>query len=393
MARILLVGWDDVSWNEATSAVCPRLAAFRATACEAPLTFSHPVCSQSRASILFGSYGKRIGTWHDIGTLMPTPTTPLASLPTLPGTLADAGYVTCLVGKWHCGPHTEGAHWATAPLERGYDEWRAGSRLNLADYRDWQRVDSHALGFTVTEGETQYATQAQLQAAADWWTDHENYPKLFLHVAFNAPHGPLHVPPVSLLAGWPEPGFGASNRAKYLAMLRSADTAFGQLLDMVGDDTAVFLYSDNGTDKRSLPATADETHSKETTFDGGTRVLGLGRWGNNPIGQTEGLQHVQDIAAGILAAAGVQAPAEWDARTTPRTYVLCEAELSDGTVDRCARTLTHKLRQVTDATLGFYEELYDMAADPDELAPLDLGDAGNQAVLGYLRAKLDQAAL
>lgn len=392
MGKVLLVGWDDVSWREATAAVCPRLAAFRATALEAPLTFSHPVCSQSRAALLFGSYGKKIGTWADIGTLAPGPETPSLALPTLPGVLGAAGYATCLVGKWHCGPETTGAHWATAPQERGYDEWRAGTRLNLPDYTSWQRVDAHALGFSVAEDVAQYATHAQLEAAADWWAEHASCSKAFLHVALNAPHAPYHVPPASLLAGWPAPGLGASNRQKYLAMLRSADTAFGELLDMVGEDTAVFLYSDNGTSSRALAPGEDETHAKETTFDGGTRVLGLGRWGNNPIGQTTGLQHVQDTAAGVLAVAGIQAPAEWDARTTPRTFVLSEAEYADGTLDRACRTVSHKLRQIS--LLGSMdEELYDLAADPAELEPLDLEAPSNQAALDYLRAKLAAAAL
>lgn len=392
MARILLVGWDDVSWKEATASVCPRLAAFRATATEAPYTFSHPVCSQSRASILFGSYGKKIGTWRDLGFTTPQPDTPPATLPTLPGLLAANGYETCLVGKWHCGPETTGAHWAMAPIERGYGQWLAGTRLNLESYSAWQRVDASATGFTVAEDEEQYPTLAQLEAAAGWLEDHQKCAKAFLHVAFNAPHAPFHAPPASLLDGWPQPGLGASNRMKYLAMLRSADTAFGELLDMVGEDSAVFLYSDNGTSARALASGEDETHAKETTFDGGIRVLGLGRWNNCPVGQATGLQHVQDSAAGVLAVAGVPIPAEWDAKVTPRSYVLSEAQLSNGSLDRAARTATHKLRQVTMGS-EFFEELYDLIADPEELDPLDLFAEENQEALIYLRAKLVAAEI
>jgi arylsulfatase A-like enzyme len=387
MARILLVGWDDVSWKEATASVCPRLAAFRATAYEAPLMFSHPVCSQSRSALLFGSYAKKIGTLRDIGLTEITPDTPPASLPTLPGTLKAAGYRTCLVGKWHCGPATSGAHWALGPFERGYDEWLAGTRLNLDDYRDWQRVDANSLGFSVAENVGQYATLAQLDAVSAWWALHCPEPDTFLHVALNAPHGPFHAPPTSLLAGWPQPTSFSSLRQKYLAMLRSADTAFGMLLDLVGPGVAVFLYSDNGTSSRALAPGEDDTHAKETTFDGGTRVLGLGRWVGCPVGQSPGLQHVQDIAAGVLAVAGVPAPPEWDARTTPRSSVLSEA-ITQGVSDRACRTLTHKLRQVDGA-----EELYNIVNDPDELTPLDLDALENAAALGYLRDKLATAAI
>jgi arylsulfatase A-like enzyme len=396
MPDILLVGFDDVSAAECGPGVCPNLATFRATAFETQ-AFSHPVCSQSRAAILFGSYGKKIGTWKDIGALEPTTTTPLLSLPTMPGALQAAGYQTALVGKWHCGPHTEGAHWALAPLERGYESWLAGTRLNLnsspsQDYRDWQRADADVLGFLVTEHESRYATLAQLEEAQAWWTITPG-PKRFLHVALNAPHGPLHSDmPDELLAGWPRPDPLASNRTKYLAMLRTADTAFGRLLDMVGPETAVFLYSDNGTSKQSAAASVNPDHTKETTFDPGVRVLTLGRWGNCPVGFFSVLTHLVDIGAGMLAVAGVMPPTSWDSKTMGRTYVLSEAELSDGIVDRAARTQTHKLRQVTSES-GVLEELYDLVVDPLEEVPLDLEAAENQAALLYLRAKLDAAAL
>ena len=396
MPDILLVGWDDVSASEATASVCPRLASFRDEAYETK-AFSHPVCSQSRAAILFGVFGKKLGTWKDIGTQIVTATTPPASLPTLPGSLRSAGYSTCLVGKWHCGPAPSGEHWAWGPYERGYDAWLAGTRLNLnsgssTDYTDWQRVDADAgQSFSVQENASQYATLAQIDAAYAWWNGTQGG-RRFMHVALNAPHGPLHAPPASLLAGWPQPGFGASNRTKYLAMLRSADTAFGQLLDLVGPEAAVFLYSDNGTSKQSAAATVNPDHTKETTFDPGIRVLTLGRWGNNPVGFYDTLTHLVDIPSGVLAAAGVAPPVSWDSRTTGRTYILSEAELSSGAIDRCARTVSHKLRQITTEAEAC-EELYDLTEDPDEETPLSLDDPANFAVLDYLRAKLNAAAI
>src|SRR6185436_9301766 len=297
----------------------------------------------------------------------------------------------------HCGPHAEGAHWALAPLERGYDAWRAGTRLNQnsgtsVDYWDWQRADADALGFGVMDNETAYATLAQLDAAEAWWATTPG-PKRFLHVALNAPHGPLHSNMHDeLLAGWPRPGAFASNRTQYLAMLRTADTAFGRLLDMVGPDTPVFLYSDNGTSKQAAAASVNPDHTKETTFDPGVRVLTLGRWGNCPVGLAATLTHVVDIGAGVLAVAGVTPPSSWDSKTTGRTYVLCEAEGSDGIVDRACRTATHKLRQVTSES-GMLEELYDLVSDPLEESPLDLAASGNASALSYLRSKLAAAAL
>lgn len=397
MRDVLLIGWDDVSHSEGTPAVCPRLATFREEAAEVQ-GFSHPVCSQTRAAILFGSYARKIGTMRDIGFLTPVHDTPPASLPTLPGTMRAAGYRTALVGKWHCGPAPSGADWTLGPRERGYDDWLAGTRLNLnsgtsIDYFDWQRVDVVGALTVVDDHHARYATEAQLEAATSWWYGSCGGPR-FMHVALNAPHGPLHAPPASLLAGWPRPGFGARNRDKYLAMLRSADTALGELLDVVGPETAVFLYSDNGTGRQSAAASVNPDHTKETTFDPGTRVLLLGRYPGAEVGYDPRLQHVMDVSAGICAVAGLQAPPEWDARTTPRGSVLSEAQLSDGSVDRACRTVTHKLRQVTPLGESLpTEELYDLVGDPGEESPLDLSNPDNEAVLAFLRGKLDAAAL
>lgn len=392
MARILLVGIDDVSLSEINSNVTPKIHEFRQTAYE-PLGFSHPVCSQSRQALNFGCWGKKIGTWKAIGALEPTENTPPASLPTLPQVLRDAGYATALVGKWHCGPETTGAHWALAPLERGYAHWAAGTRLNIAPgtYTDWQRVDADAGGFVVSESESQHAALAQLEAAGAWWEGHPKGPA-FLHVALNLPHGPLHVPPSSLLAGWTVPPL-PSARQKFLAMLRAADTCFGEFLELVGEDTSVILYSDNGTASNVVAGNVDPDHAKTTTFDPGTRVVMLGRWPGCPEGPADDLNHLVDIPAAVCAIGGVAMPSSWDSQTGGRQYVLLEAEDEDGNLDRACRTKTHKLRQVTPAGEAMSEEFYGLVKDPGETTPLSLTDPVNEAALKWLRGKLEAAEL
>jgi len=394
MADILLVGWDDVAAAEAKPIFCPRLTAFRAEAFEVQ-GFSHPVCSQSRQAILFGSYGKKIGTWQDIGTQEFVPgLTPPITLPTLPGVLQGAGYATSLVGKWHCGPCPDGQHWALAPIQRGYSAWQAGTRLNLSNgYNNWQRVDAWSNGvFSVQESVQQYTTLAQLDAATNWWATWSGV-KRFMHVCFNAPHAPFHVPPEELLAGYPAPDLGSTNRQLYHAMLRSADTAFGRLLDLVGPNTVVFLYSDNGTAGGVAMAGVDPTHGKETTFDPGVRVLILGRWKGCPIGSFPRLNHLVDIPAGICAAAGVTPPVEWDSSTAARTAVLLEAQISSGAIERACRTSSRKLRQSTPLGGTMVEELYDVIFDPGETTPLDLNASAEQPALNWLRARLAEASL
>lgn len=405
---IVLVGWDDVSHFEATADVCPRLAAFRAEALEPALAFSHPVCSQSRQAVLFGCYGKKLGTWRDVGTTTVESWTPPASLPTLPQVLAlGGGYVTALVGKWHCGPAIDGRSWEYGPRSRGYHQWRAGTRLNLgndggAGYGDWERVDVIDDVATVDAHHHAYATVAQLEAAEEWWSSHAGAPR-FMHVALNEPHDPADVPPDELLAGWPRPDLGANNRQLYKAKLRACDTALGRVLDLVGPSTAVFFYSDNGTPSKYLANGSPwKGKAKETVFDGGVRVLIMARWGGAgaPHGlDSERMTHLVDVPAGVCAVAGVIPPTSWDSRTTSRNFVLSEALSNPGTPDenleRLARTRTYALRQLTLPGQAPLEQLYALVDDPFESSPLDLGalTSEGQAALDYLRGKLAAAAL
>ena len=55
-----------------------------------------PLCAPSRAGFFSGLYQQRFGfNDNDSKTGIPT------DLPLLPGVLKNAGYRTCLLGKWH----------------------------------------------------------------------------------------------------------------------------------------------------------------------------------------------------------------------------------------------------------------------------------------------------
>lgn len=383
MASVLLVGIDDASRTEFTAGLCPNLHAFRQAGMNLLNLWSHPACSQSRGGLTFGSYGKKIGTLKDLNG---APDKPPAGYPTIASVLSAAGFSTALVGKWHCGPAPSGASIATAPLERGYQTFRAGTRHNVTSYTSWERLDADALGHTIST-ETKYPTQAQLDEARSWWLT-TGGPR-FLHVAFNAPHAPYHSPPLALLDGWPKPTALDSDRTKYRAALRAVDTAFGELLVAVGSSVPVFVYSDNGTPASAGAAGDDPNKMKGTAFRGGCNVFGAARWGNVPVGPNNDLNHLIDYAAGVLTVAGVSIPPEWDSALGSRPHILSERQESNGDKERACRSNTYLLRQINNTQ----EELYDLWLDPEETTPVNLSDPAYSAPLDYLRTQLDAAAI
>lgn len=386
---VVLLAWDDVGALDATPNVCPRLADLRLEAVNYTRAFANPVCSQSRAVVLFGAQGRTFGTTCDLGGLAPGPVLPPASWPTLPGLLRWRGWRTHHVGKWHCGANASGASSPVGPVSRGYDAWRAGTPLNLdggGGFYDWQRHDADEVSHVVSV-ESRYATLAQLDEVAGFWAEPRTAPR-FLSVALNEAHAPYSEVPASLLDGWPPPELGDPPRKRYLAKLRAADTALGRVLDLPGMHNAlVVLWSDNGTAARSAGTSANPDHQKGTTYDPGIRVPLVVRWPGCPVGEDEGLRHLVDVAPLVAENLGLPRPAEWDGTTAARSSIISEATMG-GTLDQCVRTETHKLRAVRNEPDPRQEQLFDLVEDPGELEPLDLEDPAHAELLEDLRFQL-----
>tara|TARA_R110002096_G_scaffold273422_11_gene467316 strand:- start:6337 stop:7746 length:1410 start_codon:yes stop_codon:yes gene_type:complete len=159
-------------------------------------TCSYPICVVSRAEILTGMHGWENGI-DGITNRFNEGVTFWAQ------TLADAGYRTSYVGKWH----TKGR-----PSERGYDEvfglfsggggkwWKERQTdwkgFPITGYRGWvfqsddgrEKFPEKGVGLT-PDIDSKFADAAieAIQAAS---------PKpWFVHVNFTAPHDPLFLPP------------------------------------------------------------------------------------------------------------------------------------------------------------------------------------------------------
>ena len=93
---------------------------------------SAPVSAPARASLLTGLYPHATGCVTLNLQRYPELTRIKKSVPTLADVFRDNGYVTGLVGKWHCGIG-EGYH----PLDRGFDVFEGYHGFDLKTYNDY----------------------------------------------------------------------------------------------------------------------------------------------------------------------------------------------------------------------------------------------------------------
>lgn len=259
----------------------------------------HPGCTTTRASLLTGRFPSR----HGLGTILRgTEQIGLAlSEITIPEML-EAGtgdaYATFAVGKWHLAGV---AQLMIHPNEQGFDS-HAGSARNIQDYYDWLKyVDGTAVQSAVyATTDTADEAIARLAVLPEPW---------FGWIAFNAPHGPFHWPPLELA-----PSFDQSiddDGIRHRAALEALDTELGRILASIDpgvlERTTIVLVGDNGTPGEVTEAPFDPLHAKGTTFEGGVNVplLVSGPRVADPGREVAGLVLAVDLFATVAEIAGV----------------------------------------------------------------------------------------
>jgi arylsulfatase A-like enzyme len=271
---------------------------------------SGPYCSPTRAGLLTGRYQTRFGHEFNPGGMGPDQGLPLSET-TLADRLKAAGYVTGWVGKWHLGAAAR-----YHPQKRGFDE--AYGFLGGAHPYFPGKGAAIYRGREVAE-EKEYLTDAFAREAVAFIDRHKERP-FFLYLAFNAVHTPMHATEDRLKKFT---DIKDDQRRTYAGMLLALDEAVGRVLDKLRaagleEDTLVFFFSDNGGP--TMPGTTINGSrntplrgSKRTTLEGGIRVPFVVRWkGRVPAGKTYDWPIIQlDVLPTALAAAGVEAKAEW----------------------------------------------------------------------------------
>ncbi len=143
------------------------------------------MCSPCRASMLTGLVPSQHGihTWLDDEVMdqWPENYNAIAEFETLPEKLADAGYHTALIGKYHLGfadkPQNGFKHWVT--MAKGMMDSFYGIEMN-----------DNGQYYTAPEHSVDYFTRKSVE----FLDDHagQDQPPFFLFMTYNAPYGELY---------------------------------------------------------------------------------------------------------------------------------------------------------------------------------------------------------
>lgn len=377
--NIVLIMADDMGYeclgaNGRTSYKTPTLDKLTANGVRFVHCYSQPLCTPSRVKIMTGMYNVR--NYIKFGYLDREQTT-FANI------LKDAGYTTCIAGKWQ--------------LRGGYD---VPGHFGFDEYCLWQlnRRASRYLnpgleinGKQVNYSNGEYGPDVVSTYICDFMERKKKQP-FFVYYPMILTHKPFVPTPDS--PGWNAGKVGGKipRDSKYFPhMVAYADKIVAKIikkLEQLGlrENTLVLFTSDNGT----VPGIVSKLRrhqgrgGKGKTTDSGTHVPLIANWpGVVPAGVVlQDLVDFSDFLPTICECTGIQVPKNLiidgqsfmpqllRKRSKPRKWIYCWCKAGV-----FARSHRYKLYQTG--------EFYDLINDLEETAPLDVNTLDMKAADVY----------
>lgn len=261
----------------------PHLDRLAATGVRFTHAYAQPLCTPTRLQLMTGQYNHR--NWVAFGVMNPKE-------PTFGHFMRDAGYRTCIAGKWQFYSYDPPDYPGAAERRGiglkiedagfdGYSVWHAfhtedkGSRYaNPTVYQD---------GRFLTDTEGRYGEDLWVDYIVNFMDRNRDRP-VFAYYPMALPHWPMVPTPRS--ADWADPAKRLVEDLRHFKdMVEYMDTSIGRLLSRLEglrlrDNTLVLFYSDNGTDRRISSRTAQGViqGGKGLTTDAGIRVPLIAHW-------------------------------------------------------------------------------------------------------------------
>ena len=380
------LGYETIGANGGSSYKTPILDKLAATGARFEHCYAQPLCTPTRAQLMTGIYNVR--NYVNFGTLDRKQTT-FAHL------LKNAGYATCIAGKWQLGNQPDSAQ------HFGFDRsclWHHTRRPS--------RYPNPGLEINGKEKDFSngaYGPDVAVDFICDFITEHQKEP-FFVYYPMILTHCPFEPTPDS--PDWDPNSKGSKTykgNAKYFGdMVTYMDKTIGKIitkLDDLGirDNTLVIFLGDNGTDKPVVSTMngREVAGGKGMMTDAGTRVPLIVSWPaqmTKPV-VSDDLVDTTDFLPTICEAAGVAVPEKLhiDGRSflpqlkgekgNPREWIYCWYSRSgkSNQAQIFARNQQYKLYSTG--------KFYDVTNDVLEKKPMqDLNDQAKAA-----QAKLQSA--
>ena len=304
------LGYGDIGPFGATRQKTPNLDRMAAEGRKLTSFYAAPVCSVSRAQLLTGCYGPRIGTTGVYFPAGPEGLNPAEV--TIAERLKPLGYATACIGKWHLGDQP-----AFLPTRQGFDRY-----LGIPYSNDMQRVaaatgervvplvrDEKVAELLTDEAQREIVTRYTDEAVA-FIRESKDRP-FFLYLPHTAVHLPL----------FPGKDFqGRTGNGGFGDWVEEVDASVGRVLETLreqglDDQTLVIFTSDNGPwvgPVKDVTSAGPLRGSKGSTWEGGVRVPTIARWpGRIPVGTScDAISGTIDLLPTFVSLAGGQLPAE-----------------------------------------------------------------------------------
>ncbi len=268
------LGYEGLSCYGSASYQTPFLDELARTGARFVHAYSQPLCTPSRVQIMTGRYNHR--NYSVFGILDPQERT-------FGHMLKQAGYATCVVGKWQL--YTSDALreqdiWGTLPEDAGFD-----------DYCLWHlktRESRYADPIIEVKGQPsrvftdQYGPDIFVDYMDGFMEKHRSEP-FFVYFPMALTHSPFVPTPDS--AGWQGDRHKSDN--KYFAdMIAHMDKLIGRIVQKVDalglrENTLILFTTDNGTHRNITSRMNDGTEikgGKGFPADAGTRVPLIANW-------------------------------------------------------------------------------------------------------------------
>ncbi len=208
--NILLIVADDLGYTDLGAfggeIETPHLDALARAGIRFSNFHTSASCSPTRAMLLTGTDNHLAGMGSQSGLQTPQQSLSpayqnrlLASVPTFPELLKEAGYRTYMAGKWHVGSTAD-----SLPNARGFDRsfvllQGGGNHFNDAPlFASYGRSDWREDGEPVTLAADFYSSDALTDRLISYIEETPAQQPYLAYLAFTAPHWPLQAPPESI---------------------------------------------------------------------------------------------------------------------------------------------------------------------------------------------------